>query len=227
MILNLQPGDSIQKAIEQAKEGDVICLQPGEWEEKVVISKSLTLVAATIKPEPDVIIRSTEDSKPVILIQSEEPIEVKIIGLKISGARHGCASGFSVDGRAKAVIQNNSISDNGWDGIVMWGSSQAIINKIFNNGGYGVACYQQPCFNTSLKFEGAGQEQRDLHEHESRCLPPGAGVFEDKRRRVLWAKMLTSNRGGMSNPSTHLWRTGPMCPTGKCVYREEQSAVSY
>jgi len=40
----VQPGESIQAAIDQAQEGDVICLAEGTWVENVKIEKSLTRV---------------------------------------------------------------------------------------------------------------------------------------------------------------------------------------
>jgi pectin methylesterase-like acyl-CoA thioesterase len=40
----VQPGESIQAAIDAALEGAVICLAAGEWQEDIAITKSLTLM---------------------------------------------------------------------------------------------------------------------------------------------------------------------------------------
>lgn len=41
--VTLQPSESIQQAIDQAAEGDVVCLTGAAWEENLTISNSLTL----------------------------------------------------------------------------------------------------------------------------------------------------------------------------------------
>lgn len=56
------------------------------------------------------------------------------------------------------MIENSTISGNSLAGIFMGGSAQATIlnNKIVNNKRYGVACYQQGCFDYApARFEGA------------------------------------------------------------------------
>jgi len=133
--ITLAPGQSIQAAIDKAPNGAVICLEPGEWEENLVIEKSITLRAAEIKPEPDVVVKSARECWPVILIENNAV--VKIEGIKITGAFGDCYKenseevcfGIEIRGHAYAVIQNNTISDNDWDGIGMYGSSQATIQN--------------------------------------------------------------------------------------------------
>ncbi len=149
--ITVQPGESIQAAIDAASPGDVICLSPGEWEENLLIEKRLTLRAAGTESEPLALIRSAREDWPVIRISSEEPIDVTIQGLKITGAFGDCykgapewicAFGISVHGKATAVIENNTISDNG-DGIGMWDSSQATIdnNTITDNDWHGIGMW--------------------------------------------------------------------------------------
>ena len=41
--ITVQPGESIQAAIDAAPEGALICLASGEWQENLTISKSLTI----------------------------------------------------------------------------------------------------------------------------------------------------------------------------------------
>lgn len=163
--VTVQPGQSIQAAIDAASPGDVICLSPSEWEENLVIGRSLTLRAAETASEPQAVIRSAREGWPVIFIRSEEPIDVIIQGLKITGGsdivtnRNLSGSvallGISVHGKAAAMIDNNTISDNGHD-ILMFCSSQAMItgNVIRNNEGYGVALQERPCVDTVAEFTG-------------------------------------------------------------------------
>lgn len=86
----------------------------------------------------------------------------------------------------QATIENTTISDNRWEGIVIGGSAQATIenNKIVNNGRYGVACLQRPCFDTDYKFEGAvrgsnneisGNKEADVCPDDLKFLMTSAG----------------------------------------------------
>ena len=129
------PGESIQAAIDAAPEGATLCLAEGEWKEHITIEKSLTLKAAQIESQPQVVIRSAREHWPVIRIRSEEPIDVTIQGLTITGAfgicyqgepEWICADGISVHGKATATIEGNTISHN-WFGIRLRDSSQATI----------------------------------------------------------------------------------------------------
>ncbi len=44
--ITVQPGESIQEAIDAAPEGATLCLAEGVWEEHITIEKSLTLCGA-------------------------------------------------------------------------------------------------------------------------------------------------------------------------------------
>jgi len=135
--ITVQPGESIQAAIDAASPGDVICLAEGEWEENLVIQESLTLRAAEMGSEPQAVINSAREGWPVIRIESEEPIDVTIQGLKITGAFGDCykedpewicAWGISGHGKATVVIENNTIHGN-HAGIGMLDSSKATIEN--------------------------------------------------------------------------------------------------
>ncbi len=146
--ITVQPGESIQEAIDAASPGDVICLGPGEWEENLVIEKSLILRAAEMGSEPQAVVRSARKDWPVIRISSAEPIEVTIQGLKITGAFGACyqmapewicADGISVHGKAAAVIDTNTISHN-VHGVFAWDASQVTIgNNLISGNEYGIA----------------------------------------------------------------------------------------
>ena len=128
----VQPGESIQAAIDKAKEGAVICLAEGTWEENLVIGKGLTLRG--LGPGKSVIKGSRG---PVILITSDTEIEVIVEGLTIAEAKTGDyyykeplrhPIGLSLGGKVKATIKGNAISGNEDDGISMWDSAQATIS---------------------------------------------------------------------------------------------------
>lgn len=105
--VTLTPGQSIQEAINGANQGAVICLAAGEWKESLSIEKSLTLRAVEVKPEPDVVIQSAKEGWPVILIRSEEPIEVVLQGLRSLG-RSGGVTNMSPRGSALMASQSTA-----------------------------------------------------------------------------------------------------------------------
>jgi parallel beta-helix repeat protein len=129
----VQPGESIQAAIDAAEEGAVICLAEGTWEENLVIGKGLTLRG--LGPEKSVI-KGVKEGEPVILITSDAEIEVTVEGLIIAEAKGErcaaallrCLNGLSLGGKVKATISGNTISGNKYDGISMWASAQATIS---------------------------------------------------------------------------------------------------
>ena len=121
--VTLQPGQSIQRAIDRAAEGDVICLAEGTWRESIKIEKSLTLRG---QGQEKTIIKGKEVGYPVIWIESEEVIEVKIEGLTVAEAKVGAKrtwkeNGIRIGGEAKVSIQNSTISGNRYEGILMRG----------------------------------------------------------------------------------------------------------
>ncbi|MCS7197398.1 MAG: right-handed parallel beta-helix repeat-containing protein [Candidatus Bipolaricaulota bacterium] len=128
----VKPGESIQKAIDAAPEGAIICLTAGAWEENIIIRKSLTLRGAgqeytSIKSKPFPIIQLTQP--PVILIQSSVEKSVLIEGLNISGAR--LDAGVRVQGKAKATFSHVRIFDNGFGDLVAEGSSQITVANAY------------------------------------------------------------------------------------------------
>jgi len=121
----VKPGESIQRAIDAAKEGAVICLTAGMWEENVEIKKSLTLRGAGREQTK---IKGKKEDEPVIMIASDAEIEVTIEGLAAAEAK-GYREGIEVAGKARVTITNSQISGNEGDGIHMVDSAQATISN--------------------------------------------------------------------------------------------------
>ncbi len=83
--ITVQPGESIQAAIDAAPEGAVICLTEGQWDEDIIIAQSLTLRGEG--PENSVI--RTKDSVAAVIIvmtpDGAEPVQVVIADLSVHG----------------------------------------------------------------------------------------------------------------------------------------------
>jgi parallel beta-helix repeat protein len=145
--VTVKPGESIQRAIDGAKAGAVVCLTAGEWEENIVIEKSLTLRGGS--PEQTVI-DGVREGYPVVWVRMPEQVQVvvQLEGLRITGAevwcadidKSICAEGVLLQGSAQATITNSTLSENGWDGIWLGDSAQATISNstLSENGGYGI-----------------------------------------------------------------------------------------
>ena len=121
----VQPGESIQAAIDQAPEGAVICLPTGIWEENIKIERSLTLRGTGA----ETIIDGVKWGHPVVWIMGPEEavqtISVRVEGLMITGAEGRCvdedkgicAHGVLIRGSAQVAITGATISENGKAGI--------------------------------------------------------------------------------------------------------------
>jgi len=144
--ITVQPGESIQIAIDRAREGAVLYLASGTWEENIEINKSLTLQGAG---QDETVIKGKEEGYPVVRIMSLEDVvqavSVEIEELAITGARglfcvdgdKGiCPDGVLVQGTARAEITNSTISDS-MGGIALRDSAWAKITESVISGNMG------------------------------------------------------------------------------------------
>lgn len=126
--INVPPGESIQKAINAAPEGAVICLAKGEWKGNITVTKSLTLRGAGAD---SCIIRGEIEKQPVVHINSflaAKSIYVIIEQVTVTGARGKKSYGIAIDGSARAVITNSTIKKNDGTGIYLGNSAEATIH---------------------------------------------------------------------------------------------------
>jgi parallel beta-helix repeat protein len=122
--VTVQPGQPIQQAIDEAKEGAVICLAAGTWGENIEIRKSVTLRGAGRKQTK---IKGNEEYEPIIKVKSDSEIEVRIEGLTAAEAQ--IASGIEIADKARVTFTNTQVSGNERNGIVMEDSAQATIEN--------------------------------------------------------------------------------------------------
>jgi len=110
--ISVEPGESIQAAIDQAIPGTRISIIAGTYRETLEITKSITLTGGGWLDYVDAEQSYDSSVEPVasqaaILVHSEEPIDVTIDGLAI---RH-TELGVSVGGEARLALQNVNIRD--------------------------------------------------------------------------------------------------------------------
>ncbi len=112
--VTVQPGQSIQQAIDEAKEGAVICLAAGTWGENIKIRKSVTLRGAGREQTK---IKSKQESQFVMEIKSDAEIKVRIEGLNVTGS---ALWGLEIRGLTQVVITNSQFLYNGVTSIRLW-----------------------------------------------------------------------------------------------------------
>ena len=142
--VTVKPGESIQKAVDAASVGAVVCLEAGTWQENLAISKSMTLRGVG---RDRVIVNSADEGKPVIRIESDGVIEVSIEGFAVVKAK-GILGGDGiavrgipvVRGMPRVSIKDLDASENEGFGISVVGAAQVSLTNCKlsgNSGGLG------------------------------------------------------------------------------------------
>lgn len=154
--VTVEPGQSVQKAIDEAPEGAVVCLGEGVFMANVVIAKSITLRGLG---REQTILRSREPDRPVLFIrQGEIPITVQVERLHITGARSnipnyycmqeyesgkGCAIGVIVRGSISLSVRDVRIDNNDLRGLDINGLASVSLQNVLisSNGWEGIAFF--------------------------------------------------------------------------------------
>lgn len=141
----IQPGESVQAAIDTAQEGAVICLVEGTWRENIMIGKSLTIRGKGANQSS---IKGQQEGKPVIRIEGD--LEVRIEGLTIAEAKLMGAwgtleeQGIKIGGRARVTIFDSIIERNGWHGVSIGDSARVTIsNSTCRENFYGIGIWKR------------------------------------------------------------------------------------
>ncbi|HOW14260.1 NosD domain-containing protein [Methanosarcina sp.] len=137
----VQPGNSIQTAVNNASSGDTITLKAGTYTENLNITKgNLTIRSQSGNPD-DTIIKA-KSTKDVLKIQA---YNVTIRGIKATGSGSSY-SGIYLYQCSNCVIENNKVMNNGY-GIRLTSSSKCKVSKntVTDNEVYGI------CFGSSSK----------------------------------------------------------------------------
>lgn len=141
----LEPGTPLQRAIDRAPVGAVICLAAGEWEERIEITKSLTLrgagsQATTIRGPQPATPQDPPSDKPVIHITASTGLlrlpgraapEATIVlsGLSVTGGLTWDGHGLLVDfdGQVRVFVEDCFFSGNTGNGFDVRRTAQVTI----------------------------------------------------------------------------------------------------
>lgn len=154
----VQPGESIQRAIDLAPPGAAITLAAGAWEENLVIGKPLTLRGAGAAAS---VIHAREPGQPVIRITANGPIEVQIQGLTAGEGRFAEPyenHGVLVEGKARLTLVDCAVVGNEWHGVLIRDEAQAVLIRcwVTENWIHGVAVDGGQAFVTGCTVEANG-----------------------------------------------------------------------
>lgn len=131
--LSVNLSESIQAAIDQAQEGDVICLMEGTYQENLTIDKRLALRGAG---REKTIVEGSELGKPVIQIESQTESVIELEGFTVAQG----AAGIQIEGQAHVMIRSLTISSNWEDGLKVGDSALMTMqdSTISGNEGHGI-----------------------------------------------------------------------------------------
>jgi len=122
---------SLAEALAAASPGDWIVVGPGTYEENLVIEKPVTIVGAG--PE-NTVIEAAKGDYPVIHIESDQPIEVRLIGLEVVGGK-----GLGIDGKAYVKLTDCIINVVRGFGLKVGGSARVELTDCqVGSGGWGI-----------------------------------------------------------------------------------------
>ncbi len=155
----VQPGSSIQTAVNNSNAGDTIIIKPGTYTENIKITKgNLTIKSESGNPD-NTIIKAKSSTVNVLSVQADN---VKISGIKAIGASGSSYSGIYLSGCNKCVIENNKLMSNG-RGIYLVSSKGCTVSKntITSNGYYGIVLGS--CTGNTISGNTASNDARGIH----------------------------------------------------------------
>ena len=117
------PGTPIQDAINTASDGDVVFIGRGEYNENVIVNKSISIKGAGAETT----IVTGKNGNTAFTVKASN---VSISGLTIKGADNVWQSGILVSGADNVRIANNIIERNGYGIFLSRSNGTSIVNNV-------------------------------------------------------------------------------------------------
>jgi parallel beta-helix repeat protein len=114
-VVTVQPGQSIQQAINTVSEGALVCLAAGTFTENVTITKSLSLRGAG---STQTILQGS------VRVERDQEIRVALTGWTIKGSRFGAA--LRVAGQAVVTLDDLALTES-FSGLLATGSAMVTV----------------------------------------------------------------------------------------------------
>ncbi|HII92519.1 MAG TPA: PKD domain-containing protein [Methanosarcina sp.] len=132
----VQPGNSIQKAVNDSSSGDIITVKPGTYTENINVTKNnLTIRSESGKPD-NTVIKAKSSGSNVFLLQGDN---IKITGFKITGATRSGYSGICLSSCSNCIIENNKLLSNCYGIYVLRSKGDKLSkNTATSNNDYGI-----------------------------------------------------------------------------------------
>lgn len=115
--VTLQPGQSVQQAINAVSEGALVCLAAGTFTENLTITKNLSLRGAA---------RDQTILQGAVRVELDRPIQVALTNLTVTGSRFG--AGVRIGGQAIVTLDDAAVTES-FMGVLAVGSARATITN--------------------------------------------------------------------------------------------------
>ena len=127
--ISVNPGESIQAAVNSAQTGDVIILGAGNYSENIAINRANVEIKSASGNPADVTISANDTTKDVIAVTSRS--NLKISGLTIKGAGAD-RSGILLDSCRDCTLENNKFVNDGMGAFIRSSVNCVVRNNAAN-----------------------------------------------------------------------------------------------
>ncbi|RXA21360.1 PKD domain-containing protein [Methanosarcina sp. MSH10X1] len=132
----IQPGNSIQNAVNDSSPGDVITVKPGTYTGNINVTKNNIIIRSESGNPDNTVLKAGKSTANVLILRGDN---IKVTGFKTIGATGSGYSGIALSSCSNCTIENNKLLNNS-RGISLSSSTKNKISKntATNNKEYGI-----------------------------------------------------------------------------------------